>query len=100
VEVDGRVLGFTGDTAHSVDVAAHLRGSHVLLAEAVLPEGRDGSSSGHSTATDAAALAVDVGAERLLLTHVPHERRARALREARRAFPHVDLALPGLRVEV
>lgn len=95
VEVDGRVLGYTGDTAPDPAVAAHLAGSHVLLAEATLLAG-DPPAGQHLTAADAAVLAAAVGAQRLLLTHVPQERRARALREARRGFARADLALPGL----
>ncbi len=100
VEAGGRVLGYTGDSAPSADVAAHLEGSHLLLAEAVVPEGADGSAHGHSTATEAAGLAVDAKVERLVLTHVPSALRAQGLRAARARFPRTDLALPGLRTAV
>jgi ribonuclease BN (tRNA processing enzyme) len=99
VEIGGRVLGYTGDTAYDAGVAAHLRGSHVLLAEATTLEG-DAPGGPHQSAADAARMALAADAGRLLLTHVPQERRARALREARRAFPRTALALPGLRVDV
>ena len=99
LEAGGRVLGYTGDTGPDPAVAAHLHGCHVLLAEATLLAA-DPPGEAHLSAAQAAQLAQAAGADRLLLTHVPSERRARALREARRGFPRVDLALPGLRTSV
>jgi ribonuclease BN (tRNA processing enzyme) len=99
VEAAGRALGYTGDTAPDERVAAHLHGCRLVLSEATLLA-TESPGGGHSSAADAADLAAGAGAERLLLTHVPHEQRARALREARRRFARTDLALPGLRAGV
>ena len=71
VEVDGRVIAFTGDSAPSPDLVECAKGADVLLADATwlesarpLPEGI------HMTGREAGELAAAAGVQRLVLTHI------------------------------
>lgn len=76
-EAGGRRLCYASDAILDDDVRAAAAGCHTLLAEATLPEEYAGAAP-HMTATEAARLAAESGAERLVLTHlwptVPRER--------------------------
>jgi ribonuclease BN (tRNA processing enzyme) len=62
------VLGYTGDTGPSVEVARFLAGCSVLIAECSLPD--DQAIPTHLTPSSLAALAGEARPERLLVTHV------------------------------
>jgi ribonuclease BN (tRNA processing enzyme) len=100
VEAGGRTLVYTGDTAAVPVVAQHARGADVLLCEATEAEPAAGGQRVHLTPTEAAAIAVEAGVERLVLTHVPAELRPAALAAARASRPRTELALPGLTLDV
>lgn len=71
VSAGGRTLAYTGDTGPcraAVDLA---KGADILLAEASFLEGADNPPSVHLTGRQAAELATEAGAGRLVLTHVP-----------------------------
>lgn len=68
VTADGKSLVYTGDTAFSPEVTALAADCDLLLAEASLEESRRGFR-GHMTASEAARMACEAGARRLLLTH-------------------------------
>ena len=78
-------------------------GAELFVCEASLPDATaDDPERGHMTPAEAAVTAVEAGAGRLLLTHVPAESgEERVLSDARAVFPGtVDVAHPGLRIEV
>jgi ribonuclease BN (tRNA processing enzyme) len=100
VEAGGRTLVYTGDTAAVPAVAEHARGADVLLCEATEAETPHEGVRVHLTPSEAAAIAAEAGAARLVLTHVPAELRDAALAVARAARPEAVLALPGLELDV
>lgn len=86
VEADGVRLCYTSDTAPGDAVLAAARGCDLLLAECTLPQQYAGMAA-HMTAGQAAGIARDAGAGRLVLTHLwPTSRRDALLREAAAVF--------------
>ncbi len=82
VESEGRRLCYTSDTAAGDAVLEAARGADLLLAEATLPQAYAGRVA-HMTASEAAAVARDAGAKRLVLTHLwPTTSRQAILAEA------------------
>lgn len=101
----GRKLVYSGDTRPCRSVLEAARGADLLIHEATF--GSDESDraieTGHSTAREAAELARDAGALRLVLTHISarYSREApELLAEASAVFPSVTIARDGLAVEV
>ncbi|MFM9919488.1 MBL fold metallo-hydrolase [Lacisediminihabitans sp. H27-G8] len=96
VEAAGSVLAYSGDSAYCEGLVELAEGADLFLCEAgasVHPP--DGAV--HCTPEDAARLATAAGAKRLLLTHVDAPNaRERALA----GFPSVELAVPGMTIEV
>lgn len=79
-------LCYTSDTAAGEAVTRAARGADVVVAEATLPEGYAGMVP-HMTATEAAGLAREVGASKLVLTHLwPTTPRQDILEDASRVF--------------
>ena len=98
-----RSLAYTGDTGRTEELTRLARGVDLLLAEATLARPENGDY-GHLSALDAAEVARDAGAGRLVLTHLgstdPAWVAAR-LAEARGVFGGpVELAEPGARIHV
>ena len=99
--VDGDLF-YTADTGPAAHLAAAATGSHIILAEGTeretSPEPYE--SRGHMTPGEAGALALDAGADVLVLTHFWVENDPfLAVREASRVFgAAVQLATPGLRI--
>ncbi|MDI3299182.1 MAG: MBL fold metallo-hydrolase [Bacillota bacterium] len=102
LESGGRRLAYTGDTAPSGEVEALAAGADLLLAEASLYAGEDGSRAGHLTAPEAGEMARRAGVGELLITHLPHYGDLEQLeRQAREAFGGpTRRARSGLTVEV
>jgi len=96
----GADLGYTGDTGPAAALAAFFSGVEVLVAEATLLELGAGTATecGSLTAVEAAKLAVDAGAEILVLTHMWEEQGFAAYRaQAAAVFPgRIEMASPGL----
>lgn len=68
-DAGGLRLAYTADTRLGEAVRSAVAGADVLLAECTLPEEYAGKAP-HMTATEAATLAKDSGAEMLILTHL------------------------------
>ena len=101
----GRLIAFTGDTrpcAATVDAA---QGADLLIHEATFgeEERERARDTGHSTAKEAAQVALAANAKRLLLSHVSARYSISAdelVKEAREVFPNVTVAKDGMEVDV
>lgn len=97
-ESNNRSLFYTADTGPGGSWRESARGVDVLLSEASLQgERQDSDFLQHLTAAEAGAIAREVGAQRLMLTHIPpYLDPARSVHEAEVAFDRpVGLAVPG-----
>jgi len=101
----GRLIAFTGDTrpcAATVDAA---QGADLLIHEATFgEEERDRArDTGHSTAKEAAQIALAAKVKRLVLSHVSARYSMSAdelVREARDVFPNAGVAKDGMEIDV
>ncbi|MES2093620.1 MAG: MBL fold metallo-hydrolase [Actinomycetota bacterium] len=100
-EAGGSTLAYSGDSARCEGLVELAEGADLFLCEAGASQHPSGGAV-HCTPEDAARLAREAGVNRLVLTHIaPTETgapdaRARALT----GFPSVELAVPGLTLEV
>jgi ribonuclease BN (tRNA processing enzyme) len=99
---DGPGLVYSGDCGRPEDLAAVVRPGDTLLSEAAWGAMASVEAAWHMTAEQAAVVARETGARRLILTHVLDEGRpAASLRIARRVYDGpADLAAPGMEVSV
>lgn len=102
VEAAGRVLAYSGDTDSCPGLGPLLAGADLALVEASFLEGRDEGRGIHLTARRAAQAAVDAGARRLVLTHLPPwTDPATAVEEAAHVWRgEVELAVPDRTMRV
>jgi ribonuclease BN (tRNA processing enzyme) len=75
IEVDGKVIAYTGDTEWTPEVAEAGRDADLLIAECYF---HDKPVKWHLNYPDLAAVRGDTGARRLILTHMSREMLARA----------------------
>ncbi len=116
-KLSGAVFAFTGDTAYHPPIAEHVKGVSFLIHEAshgpenppLLPpqiggdrEGGEiggdrgrGTSTGHSGAPQAAAIAQAAGVDLLALIHCPEKQSQAALVAAQRIFPNTIFPADG-----
>lgn len=71
-QADGRTFAYTSDSQFFPELADFVRGADLLVAEASVYAGEDGTPAGHMNAEEAGRLAAEAGVGRLLLTHLPH----------------------------
>lgn len=90
----GRVCAYSCDTARSADITRMSRGAHLLV-----HEGTGVTLGGHTTYVEAAEVARDAGAEKLVLVHLPPGVTDDDLAEARTVFADVSLGVDGARYE-
>lgn len=81
IEHGDSVLGYTGDTGPSTEVALFLAGADVLIAECALPDAE--AIATHLSPSSLAAMAGVAAPKRLVVTHV---------------YPHLDAQDPVARV--
>ncbi|MFN2488266.1 MAG: MBL fold metallo-hydrolase [Actinomycetota bacterium] len=102
VELDGAVLAYSSDTGPDANLSALAHEADLFICEATLQDS-DKSWEGHTSASQAGALAAQLRVHRLMLTHLPPGRDAGvSLDEARRTCGDVpvELATDGMRYEV
>jgi ribonuclease Z len=101
----GRTLVYSGDTRPHLSVIAAARGADLLVHEATFggDEMERARETGHSTAAEAARVALDAGVHRLVLTHISsryNRDAAELLAEARAVFPETVIARDGMTIDV
>ncbi|MBW3594744.1 MAG: MBL fold metallo-hydrolase [Actinobacteria bacterium] len=100
---DGAVLAYTADTGPTSDFHVLGHDADVVICEATFQDSDRPWWEGHMSATQAGRMANDVGASRLVLSHLPPTRDHQvSLREAvsEAGATGVELAEPGKRIEV
>ncbi len=101
----GRIVVYSGDTRPYLPLIEASRGADLLVHEATFgsDELERAKETGHSTAAEAARVALDAGVRRLVLTHIsPRYGRdaPELLAEARAIFPETVVAKDGMTIEV
>ena len=101
----GRALLYTGDTRPHLAVIEAARGADLLVHEATFggDEQDRAKETGHSTAAEAARVAVEAGVRRLALTHISsryNRDAAELLAEAKAVFPETIIARDGMTLDV
>ncbi|GEJ58475.1 ribonuclease Z [Anaeromyxobacter diazotrophicus] len=101
----GRALVITGDTRPAAATAEAARGADLLVHDATFGDEEQGRAeeTWHSTAREAARVARDARAGRLVLTHLStryDQDPSPLVRQAREEWPAVDVAHDGLVLEL
>lgn len=93
-------FGYTGDTNTLPELADFYRGVQVLLADGCFLKKQWKENSPHMAAFQAAELARDSGAGRLIITHLrPDVDETTLLKEAAAVFPETALVKDGMMIQ-
>ncbi len=101
----GRLVVFTGDTRPCAAVVDAAKGADLLIHEATFGEEEKdrAKETGHSTAREAAQVALAAKARRLVLSHVSARYSISAdelVKEAREVFKETTVAKDGMTIEI
>src|SRR5437660_9246600 len=101
----GRAIVFTGDTRPCASVVDAAQGADLLIHEATFGEEEKdrAKETGHSTAKEAAQVALAANVKRLVLSHVSARYSISGddlAKEAREVFENVTVAKDGMTIEV
>ena len=101
----GRLVAISGDTRPTDAFVAAVQGADLIVHEATFShEEHDRAvETRHSTAVEAAQVALAAGAKRLVLTHLSARFSVgsdQLLEEARAVFPETEIARDGMTVEI
>ena len=101
----GRLVVFTGDTRPCAAVVDAAKGADLLIHEATFGEEEKdrAKETGHSTAREAAQVALAANAKRLVLSHVSARYSISAeelVKEARDVFKETTVAKDGMEIDV
>src|SRR3989475_6963587 len=101
----GRLVVFTGDTRPCASVVDAAQGADLLIHEATFGEEEKerAKETGHSTAKEAAQVALAAGVKKLMMCHVSARYSMSAeelVKEAREVFPNASVAKDGMEVDV
>ena len=101
----GRLVVFTGDTRPSASTVDAAKGADLLIHEATFGEEEKdrAKETGHSTAKEAAQVALAAGVKKLMMCHVSARYSMSAdelVKEAREVFPNASVAKDGMEVDV
>jgi ribonuclease Z len=101
----GRRVVYTGDTAPSLDVVEVARGCDLLIHDCTFGDEEEerARETGHATASDAARVAREAGARRLVLTHISAryaDAPAILERQAAEIFQGARVAFDGMVLEI
>ncbi len=101
----GRLVVFTGDTRPCASVVDAAQGADLLIHEATFGEEEKdrAKETGHSTAREAAQVALAAQARRLVLSHVSARYSISAeelVKEAREVFKETSVAKDGMTVDI
>jgi ribonuclease Z len=101
----GRSLVYTGDTRPHLSVIEASRNADLLIHEATFggDEMERARETGHSTASEAARVALEAGVRRLVLTHISSRYNRDAtelLAEAKAVFPETVIARDGMTIDI
>ena len=101
-EAENRALFYTGDTGPKGDWQELARDVDLMISEAAYQERGDEDYPHHLMSTEAGQIARDMGARRLVLTHIPpYLDVSRSIVEAETTFDRpVSLAMPGVTFDV
>jgi len=96
---------FTGDTRPAASVVDAAKGADLLIHEATFGEEEKerAKETGHSTAKEAAQVALAAGVKKLMMCHVSARYSTSAdelVKEAREVFPNAGVAKDGMEVDV
>jgi ribonuclease BN (tRNA processing enzyme) len=101
-EAENRTLFYTGDTGPMGNWREAARDVDLMLSEAAYQERGEDDYPHHLTSAEAGRIAREVGAKRLVLTHIPpYLDVSRSIVEAEATFDRpVSLAMPGVSFDV
>ncbi|MFH0927461.1 MAG: ribonuclease Z [Candidatus Micrarchaeota archaeon] len=101
----GKCICYSGDTQYCKNTARAAKGCDLLIHEATFDESRSALAKEkfHSTSSDAAKIAKEAGAKRLLLTHIggKYTKEEKLLLEgAKKIFKNSSVAKDGLKIGI